>query len=240
MGQRAPDSEHDQRAHGVGLGTGQHAGPGGRIQQIEADHRHVELTVVSSAGQHRVCRVVSEALGDAEEADLAGGARALQSRQQRLDTVVVLRGQNAVQVEHIDAVGAQAPQAGIQTFDQSVGCHSIVAPARARLGGQDHPVAPALQRFTHDILGAVDAGRVDEVDAEIQRGVDDASGARRIAAGREAEPAVATAAKTDPADPKPRASQRDVVHRVPPCTPIVRFHPVPEQGERIRSIAAGR
>ena len=53
----------------------------------------------------------------------------------------------------------------------------VVAHRAVELGGQDDVVAAALQRLADDLLGlpaGVDVGGVDEVDAGVERGVDDA------------------------------------------------------------------
>ena len=73
-------------------------------------------------------------------------------------------------------------------------------------------VVSTRQRPTYDLLGPVRGGRIDEIDAEIERSVDD--GDRLVLAGPvgEPEPAVPTAAETGDRDGQPGASECCQLH----------------------------
>ena len=85
-------------------------------------------------------------------------------------------------VVEVDGVDAEALQAGLAAGAHVVGLAADAAPERvvrvahdAELGGDDDPVAPALDRLAdEDLVGvrAVDVGRVEERDPEIERAVD--------------------------------------------------------------------
>jgi len=81
-----------------------------------------------------------------------------------------------VHLVEVDVVDLHAAQAGLALGDQVVageaGGVRPVAHRHPRLGGQQHPVAPALDRLAHDLLGQparIDVGRVDEVDAAVEQ-----------------------------------------------------------------------
>ena len=90
----------------------------------------------------------------------------------RIDTVLV---------QQVDAVGAQAPQLGLDDLPDVLGAAVGAAAPLARhqvdieaeLGRDDRAVAPAaLQRLAEQFLrheGAVHLGRIEEVDAQIGR-----------------------------------------------------------------------
>ena len=75
----------------------------------------------------------------------------------------------SVQLEEVDAIGAEAAQAALARGDDvGVGERARVARAEADLGREQHVVAPTLHRGTEDLLRlpvGVHVGGVDEVHA---------------------------------------------------------------------------
>ena len=70
-----------------------------------------------------------------------------------------------------------------------------------------HPAAPR-----HNILGAIDRGRVDQVDPEVERLTDDPDRVIRRLTGAEAEPAEPAAAQSGDTDPQAGAAKCGVLH----------------------------
>ncbi len=97
-----------------------------------------------------------------------------------------------VLVVQVDVVGTQPPQRALHG-GTDVGRAGIQVPGalstvgdQTELGGQHHLVAAPLQGFPEEFLvgvGAVDLGRVDERDAEVQRPVHGPDRLRVVRAG---------------------------------------------------------
>ena len=92
-------------------------------------------------------------------------------------------GARAVDLVEVDPVGVQAAQRVLDRPDDPAPGAAlpvgVLAHGAVELGGQDDVVAAALEGLADDLLGlalGVDVGGVDEVDAGVQRGVDDADG----------------------------------------------------------------
>ena len=114
----------------------------------------------------------------------------------------LLHRRHAVPLVHlveVDVVGAQAPQARLARPDEVMagepGVVGTVAHGEARLGGDQDVLAPALEDLAHDLLGTpggVDVRRVDQVDAGLERLVDQGTRLRRSPRRRWAAPAPAS------------------------------------------------
>ncbi len=86
-----------------------------------------------------------------------------------------------VDLVEVDPVGLQAPQRVLDLVDDPAprvpAVVWVIAHRHVRLRGQHDVVTPAPgERFADDLLrfaGGVDIGGVDEVDAGVERGVDD-------------------------------------------------------------------
>ncbi|KAF1855195.1 hypothetical protein Lal_00003742 [Lupinus albus] len=94
-----------------------------------------------------------------------------------------LAGEGTVDIEQVDAVGAQAPEAGLHRLEDPLARQALLVGAlaerEAELGGQHPVVASRGDGASDDLLGAagvVDVRRVDEVDALLEGLVDDAPG----------------------------------------------------------------
>jgi hypothetical protein len=79
---------------------------------VEGQHDDLEGRLVDGAQQHLVRGIARAGLGDGEVAQLALLLLAQQGGDELGDGVVVLRGRQAVQVEDVDVVGAEAAQRG--------------------------------------------------------------------------------------------------------------------------------
>ena len=114
--------------------------------------------------------------------------------------------------EEVDVVGPKPSQALLHRSAQRLGAEEMAVHLGHRLGRDDHLVASTRQRPTYGLLGPVRAGSIDEVDAEIERSVDD--GDRLVLAGPvgEPKPAVPTAAETGDRDGQPGASECRQLH----------------------------
>ena len=92
-----------------------------------------------------------------------------------------------VDLVEVDVVGAQPAQARLARLDQVMTRQPRVVRAAAhrkpRLGRDQHTVAASLQRLADDLLRRarrVDVGRVDHVDAGVERHVDLPLGAGEV------------------------------------------------------------
>src|SRR6185436_19960914 len=88
----------------------------------------------------------------------------------------------------------------------------VLAHRHEELGRQKHVVAAAVERFADDLFGdaaGVDVGRVDEVYAAVERGVDDADGVGAIVVAPRAEH---HRSQTQWADLDTGAAERTVLH----------------------------
>ena len=155
--------EHDQRADTLRAPLRQHALADALVHHMKRQHHHVPAVVPHSALRHALVAVVHRVLGDAEEAELALVALAQQRGHDLLDCMIVVAGRQAVDVEHVDAVDAEGAQRFVQRGGHRAHRHGA---ARLLLGRDDHRAARQFaQRRADDLLGAVIAGGVDEVDA---------------------------------------------------------------------------
>ena len=121
--------------------------------------------------------------GGADVAHLAGTDQVVQRAQRLVDRRV---GAGAVDLVKVDVVGLQAAQAGFALFDDvaaavAVRVGVIVVHHAVDLGRQHHllALAVALEGLAGDFLAApaaVDVGRIQEVDAGVERAVDDGIG----------------------------------------------------------------
>jgi hypothetical protein len=116
----------------------------------------------------------------------------------------------------VDVVGLQAAQRvldlGHDPTPRDPALVGVVAHRAPELGGQHDVVAAALERLADDLLrlaGRVDVGGVDEVDAGVQRGVDDADGVVVVGVAPGAEH---HRAQAELADRDARAPQESIVH----------------------------
>ena len=112
----------------------------------------------------------------ADRADLAAADQVCQRGEGLLD---VSTGIGAVELVDVDVVGPQATQRALHRGDDPAPGRALVVgvlPGRAAELGGEHDVVPAsLQGLADDVLGvAVGVGGVDDVDAGVQRLVDDA------------------------------------------------------------------
>ena len=93
----------------------------------------------------------------------------------------------------------------------------VVAHLTVQLCGQDDVVAPAGERLADDLLrfaGGVDVGRVDEVEAGVEGGMDDADALVVVPI---AEPAEHHRAEAQRADLDACRAERAVPHGCSPC-----------------------
>jgi hypothetical protein len=128
-----------------------------------------------------------------------------------------------VQLVEVDAVRAQAPKAVLHGSMHVLGsrAHSLLVQPAAELRGHRHVVAAPTERASQVLFAlgaAVDVGRVEEGDADIQRGVDDGRGSAVI----EAPPEIVAAQPDDRHLQGPDPSR---VHR-PPLSADVCRHPI--------------
>ena len=181
-GQRAP-GDH---AHAVLAAGGQHVGLDAagedRVGRLLADEALEAALAGDPLGLHDLRRRVGRG---ADVAHLALGHEVGQ-RAERL--VVVGPRVPAVDLVEVDPVGLQALQRGLDLAHDPAprvaGLVRVVAHRAVELGGEDDVVAPVVggQRLADDLLGLaarVDVGGVDEVDARVERPVDDPDRSRR-------------------------------------------------------------
>ena len=116
----------------------------------------------------------------AEVTDLAGPLQVGQRRQRLLVAGGRVPAMDLVQIHVVDA---QAPQTVVQLGDQpaprTAPVVTLITHRQGRLGGEHDVVAPPGDGLADHLLrlaGAVHVGGVDEVDAAVERGVDDGSG----------------------------------------------------------------
>ena len=144
---------------------------------------------------------VDAGLGHPEVADLAGLDELLDGAGDVLDGDV---GVDAVLVEQVDGVGAQAAQRAVDGGADVVwpaadaGLLAVLVEGEPELGGDDDVVADRLERLADELLvveGAVDLGGVEQGDAPVDRGPEERdhlvarrSRAERLAHAHAAEP----------------------------------------------------
>ena len=132
-------------------------------------------------------------------------------------------GVGPVGLVQVDVVGVQPAQAVLDLLHdpppRRTPLVGVVAHGRHELGGQHHAVAPPLERLADDLLGLarrVHVGRVNEVDARIEGGVDDADAVVVVAVAPcpEHHGSQAVPAHLDPG----RAQGRALHQRIAPFT----------------------
>ena len=124
----------------------------------------------------------------------------------------------------VDVVGAEAAQAVLDLLHdpppRGPSLVGVVTHGCHELGSQHHTVAPALEGLADDLLGLaerVHVGGVDEVDARVDGGVDDADAVVVVGVAPRAEHhgAEAVAADLDPGRPECRAVHaQEATHRL--------------------------
>ena len=123
--------------------------------------------------QHRVPAIARPGLGDAEMPQLALLVPS-HSAGKRYRAMVVGRRRNAVQLEDIDIVGAELAQRVVEARRRRARRRSRPAARDPRLGGRSPPVARhRSRRLAEDRFGPVDGGGIEQIDAEIERLVDE-------------------------------------------------------------------
>ena len=174
-GQRAVG--HDR--HAVALAGGQHVGLDGadedRVGRLLGDEA---LQVPVARDPLRLDDLAGRERGGADVADLALVHEVGERRQRLVD---VRARVDAVDLVEVDPVGAQSPQRVLDRADDPAARVALLVGVLAHrvveLGGEDDVVAAAAgERLADDLLGLavpVDVGGVDEVDAGVERRVDD-------------------------------------------------------------------
>jgi len=121
--------------------------------------------------------------GGADVADLALADEVGEGAEGLLDVGV---GARPVDLVEVDVVGLEAAQGVFDGADDPAPRAAlpvgVVAHGAVELGGEDDVVAASLDGFSDDLFGfasGVDVGGVDEVDAGVEGGVDDAGWTRR-------------------------------------------------------------
>ena len=160
---------------------------------VAADQRVIRLVgdvarqaVLLRDGQ-RLHQVPAREIRAADVADLAGAHQVVERAQGLLDRRHRVEG---VELVEVDVIGPQAAEALLDRVDQVEPRGADVVGARADaegpLGGDEHPVAAALDRLAEDLLGQparIDVGRVEhrqpgvEADVHQPRGLGDVAGA---------------------------------------------------------------
>ena len=193
--------------------------------------QHVEL---DAPGQQRVGRLLgAEALQPAlarrplglddlaarvrRRADVADLAL-LDEVGERAERLLDVDGRiGAVHLVEVDVVGAEAPQRVLDRPDdpapRPAAPVGVLAHRHEELGREHDVVAPVLQRLPDDLLrltGGVHVGGVDEVDAGVEGGVDDAD---RVVVILVAPGAEHHRAEAELRDLDAGASERAVLHR---------------------------
>ena len=157
---------------------------GSLVQQVVADHCRVEVAVGGGAAQRGVRGVFGVALGDADEADLSRGLFALENRQMPRDDLVIVLGQQAVDLHDVDDVHPQAVKRTIDGTPDVGGSDDALVVGVAIFGGDQVGISRyAVERLPQQHLAfVVDLGGVEEIDAVVKRAPDEAPGRRRGAA----------------------------------------------------------
>ena len=97
--------------------------------------------------------------------------------------------------------------------DRTLGARVRVADIERRLGSDHHLIAPnRLQRFAEHRFGAIGGGRVEQVDAEVERLTDQGDRLGLALAPSKPEPAEPAAAEPGDTHPQPGSAKRYVFH----------------------------
>jgi hypothetical protein len=118
-----------------------------------------------------------------------------------------------VQLIDVDVLGIELAQRIVERGDGAFGARIRVADIERRLGGDDDLLARnRLERLAEYGLGAVGGGGVEEIDAEIERLMDQRYRLGLAPAAAEAEPTEAPAAEPGDTRPQTGPSEHDVFH----------------------------
>ena len=217
-GEDAAHGEHQQRADAMFQSCGEHGLAGVLAHQVERDHDDIPDAVGDGAQQHLVFEIVRRGLGDAEEAEFALFLFLQQGRCDHVMHVVVAGGRHRMELKDIDAVDAEFAQRVVEAGDDTFRRPAFAAADDGGLGGDHHAIARhGLDCLADHALGVIGRGGVEQVDALVERGMDDRDGAGLGAAGVQTQPAETAAAETGDADPEFRPAQRGVFH-APTCS----------------------
>src|SRR5690606_25475142 len=116
--------------------------------------------------------------------------------------------------------GGEPPEGGVEVRQDLRRRQALAAGANAALSGDhDRFARPPGDRLPDHLFRAVSLGRVEEVDAQVERGANQTDGIRLALSLAEPELAVTTATEARHADPQPRASERPVLHALSPLRP---------------------
>ena len=194
-GEDAAHREHQQRADAVLQRRGEHSLAGVLAHQVERDHHDVPDLVRDGAQQHLVFEIVGRGLGDAEETEFALFLLLQQGRRDHVMHVVVAGGRHRVELKDVDAVDAEFVQRVVEAGDDTFRRPAFAAADDGGFGS-DHD---AIARHGPDCLadhtlGVVGRGGVEQVDAMVERGMDDRDCAGLGAAGVQPQPAETAAA----------------------------------------------
>jgi hypothetical protein len=88
-----------------------------------------------------------------------------------------------MQVVEVDAIGPEAPEAGLTCLAYVLGVgpdveapRDVVVPHEAELAREDHVIPAPGYRAADEVLVLVGVGGVDHPDACVERGIDDTDG----------------------------------------------------------------
>ena len=190
--------------------------------------RHIARQVVAVRDRQRLHQMPAGEVGAADIADLARTheivqrAERLLGRRQRVE---------AVQLEQVDMLGAEAPERRLHRVDQMVAraAHLVgaLAGAEGGLGRDQHLVAPALDRRPQHLLGGacgIDVGAVEHREPGLEADIDQARrfGHVRAAPGLEelALAAEGAGAEAQHGHMKSGSSEAPVFHGLPPSNVV--------------------
>ena len=173
--QRRPHQHAEPVAPGGGQHGGLHAARQDRIRRLLA---HERVGVAALRGPLPLHHQLGGPRRGAGVADLALAHQVVERAHQFVHRRV---GVGPVHLVQVDPVGLQAAQAGVEGLhDPPARGAALVRPRAHRvpeLRAEHHVVAAPPERAAHDLLGlpvGVHVGRVDHVDAGVERVVDDA------------------------------------------------------------------
>ena len=204
-------------------GDREHVLAGALVHHVEAHHEDLPDVILHGELEHLVGVILDRVLGDADVPDLALGLLLQQRGHDLLDRVLVLVRVHAVQIEHVDGVGAHQAQRVVQAGDHLLRRPPLAAAMHECLGGDhDRLAGNRLERLSDHALGAVGGGGVDEVDAEVHGLVDEPGAFILGFAGLHAQPAETAGAQAGHADLEAGPAQRCVFHTALSIRPAAR------------------
>ena len=109
--------EHQQRADALLARVRKHVLPRALMHHVEAHHEHLPDGIVHRALQHLVGEIDDRVFGDADVPDLALALLFEQRRRDHVQRIVVLGELDAVQIEHVDMIGAHQAQRIVEARD---------------------------------------------------------------------------------------------------------------------------